>query len=226
MISVVTLAILSIHPNECWRSVPGGFKGNGVYDAAIDKFAQQECVFVEIGSLMGQSTCYMANSLKHRNISHVKFDVIDYWASMHVTRSDVSFDWLPPHQMKAAQKFGKGEMSMAWHYYMLKTHSWAMIRSVFHGSSTDPNIAKNYDDLSIDFVYLDTAHEASITKQELDLWWPKVKRQGLLCGDDYHPPDGSSTTLNNYAKAVDAWFNDNGIVVEYKGHSQFCVTKI
>jgi hypothetical protein len=90
MISFVTLAILSIHPNECWKSIPGGFKGNEVYNAAIDKFAQQDCVFVEIGSLMGQSTCYMANSLKLRNISHVQFDVIDYWASLHTPSC---FEW-------------------------------------------------------------------------------------------------------------------------------------
>ena len=227
MISVVHVAILSIHPNDCWKSIPGGFKGNRVYDSVIDKFARQnESVFVEIGSLMGQSTCYMANSLKRRNLSHVQFDVIDYWASLHVTRPDVSFDWLPPRQMKAAQMFGKGEMSMAWHYYMLKTHSWEMIRRVFHGSSTDRNIAQRYDDSSVDFVYLDTAHEASITEQELAIWWPKVKQKGLLCGDDYHTKnEGGSATLNNYAKVVDTWFNEKGLVVRYEGHSQFCVTK-
>jgi len=54
MISVVYVAILSIHPNDCWKSIPGGFKGNKVYESVIDKFAQQnESVFVEIGSLMG-----------------------------------------------------------------------------------------------------------------------------------------------------------------------------
>jgi hypothetical protein len=54
MISLVNVAILSIHPNDCYKSIPGGFKGNKVYDAVIEKYAQQNCVFVEIGSLMGQ----------------------------------------------------------------------------------------------------------------------------------------------------------------------------
>ena len=211
-------------PRQCWRDVPGGFKGNFVYEAVIDKFAStgSSCAFVEIGALMGQSTCYMARALRRKNITHVKFDVIDFWASLHDTRSDVSHSWLTPEQMQAAQRFGKGEMSMAWHYYMLHTESWGMLNNVFHASSTDRRIVAKYKNSSVDFVYLDTAHDARVTRHELSLWWPKVKIGGWLCGDDYDPSTPQSS-LRRYREAVDTWFGARGFRVKYWGQQQFCV---
>jgi len=218
-----------IRPEACWKLIPGGFKGNRVYEKAIKKFVSTSStsLFIEIGSLMGQSTCFMSNSLMSRNITTVDFDVIDYWASSHVKRSDISFDWLPSDQREVALKFGKGEMSMAWHHFMLKTNSWEMINKVFHGSSTDANIVNQYKDASVDFIYLDTAHDARITTQELDLWWPKLKRHGLLCGDDYYSTSESepNIALKNYAMVINSWFSEKGFNVKYEGQLQFCVTK-
>ena len=174
-------------PAKCWTEVPGGFKGNYVYEAALATLGRDGATFVEIGSLLGQSTCYMAHLLLANPMLRLNFDVIDYWARLDESAKDVAVSWMPTPQYAEAQRWGKGEMSMAWRYFMQKTGSWDAIRHVRHGSSIDPAVAQRYADNSIDFIYLDTAHDAALTRAELAIWWPKVKESGgWLCGDDYH----------------------------------------
>lgn len=42
-----------------------------------------------------------------------------------------------------------------------------------------------FEDESLDFVYIDANHAYNFVKQDIDLWWPKVKYKGWLCGHDY-----------------------------------------
>lgn len=45
--------------------------------------------------------------------------------------------------------------------------------------------SKNFDNLSLDFVYLDGRHHYQGVKEDIKYWYPKVKKGGLLCGHDY-----------------------------------------
>ena len=42
-----------------------------------------------------------------------------------------------------------------------------------------------FDDMSLDFAYIDGDHRYQAVLNDLHLWWPKVKHRGLLVGDDY-----------------------------------------
>lgn len=54
----------------------------------------------------------------------------------------------------------------------------------------DLEILPSFPDDYFDWVYLDTTHDYEHTKQELDLLKEKVKDDGLITGDDWHPdPD-------------------------------------
>lgn len=41
------------------------------------------------------------------------------------------------------------------------------------------------EDNTLDFVYIDAMHHYEAVKEDLALWFPKVKVGGLLCGHDY-----------------------------------------
>lgn len=50
---------------------------------------------------------------------------------------------------------------------------------------TSVDAAKTFADHSLDFVYLDAQHHYEAVKEDLQLWFPKVKHGGLLSGHDY-----------------------------------------
>lgn len=45
--------------------------------------------------------------------------------------------------------------------------------------------SKIFENESLDFAYIDANHAYSFVKQDINLWWPKVKKGGWLCGHDY-----------------------------------------
>ncbi len=45
--------------------------------------------------------------------------------------------------------------------------------------------SKRVEDSSIDLVYIDTVHSYETTLQDINLWLPKVKAGGILCGHNY-----------------------------------------
>lgn len=68
---------------------------------------------------------------------------------------------------------------------------------------------------SLDFVYIDGNHEFLHVAQDLTFWSPKVKKGGIVAGDDYIRPAGKYGQFNDvkdvvpafaYAKSVKPWF--------------------
>lgn len=45
--------------------------------------------------------------------------------------------------------------------------------------------AKLFADEYFDWIYIDANHTKKAVKEDLNLWWPKVKFGGYLCGHDY-----------------------------------------
>jgi FkbM family methyltransferase len=50
--------------------------------------------------------------------------------------------------------------------------------------------ANMFPDEYFDFVYIDADHSYEGVVRDMKAWWPKVKKGGLFCGDDYIPDDG------------------------------------
>ena len=45
--------------------------------------------------------------------------------------------------------------------------------------------AANVPNNSIDFIYVDAQHDYCGGKEDLEMWWPKLKVGGIMAGDDY-----------------------------------------
>lgn len=65
--------------------------------------------------------------------------------------------------------------------------------------------ANIFPDEYFDFVYIDADHSYEGVVRDLKAWWPKVKKGGLFCGDDYIPHDG------------DIWLTIEGQPPKYAG---------
>lgn len=53
---------------------------------------------------------------------------------------------------------------------------------------TSQDGSKEFEDNSLDFVYLDGDHSAGEVKKDIDYWLPKVKVGGILGGHDAKEP--------------------------------------
>jgi len=61
-------------------------------------------------------------------------------------------------------------------------------------------------DESQDFVYIDANHAAWAAAHDMELWWPKVKKGGFLCGHDYY-----QVGARDVKTAVDAFVAKRGL---------------
>ncbi len=76
--------------------------------------------------------------------------------------------------------------------------------------------SKNYNDEYFDIVYIDASHEYHPVKNDILSWLPKVKKGGVICGDDYTPG------WPGVVQAVNEIFENN---VNKVGHQQWWVKK-
>lgn len=116
---------------------------------------------IEIGSYMGESTMLFASS----NIFN-KIYTID------------------PH--KGNEGFSK-TYGYSWDdvkkQFELNTRYFDNISLI---SDYSFNVADRFDDNSIDFIYLDGAHNYDSVEKDINLYYPKVKDGGYIGGHDYN----------------------------------------
>jgi predicted O-methyltransferase YrrM len=71
------------------------------------------------------------------------------------------------------------------------------------------------EDGSLDLVFIDAGHTTEAVREDIQLWRPKLRPGGLLCGDDYHWPSvrkavdlkiGTVQTARDMRVADKLWF--------------------
>lgn len=50
---------------------------------------------------------------------------------------------------------------------------------------TSSEVAKTIEDGSLDWVYIDANHKYEAIKEDIELWFPKVRKGGVVSGHDY-----------------------------------------
>ncbi len=76
-------------------------------------------------------------------------------------------------------------------------------RSIIHRMFSK-EFADQTQDESIDFVYLDARHDYKAILDDINLWYPKVKRGGVFAGHDY-VNNGNPHNVIEVKSAVDDW---------------------
>lgn len=71
---------------------------------------------------------------------------------------------------------------------------------------TGQRFAKVIDDFCPNFVYIDSSHTYEETKEQLEIWWPKIALDGILAGHDYINGAGVK-------KAVDEFVANNSLTL-------------
>lgn len=178
-----------------YNNIEGFFDFEDVYKTMVDGLPENSH-FVEIGAFYGKSTAFMAVEIANSN-KKIKFDVVDTWRGSPEHQegawdhridfvNDTAFDTFT-NNLKPAEEY----------YTPIKL------------SSADA--AMTYADKSLDFVFIDAAHDYESVKTDILTWLPKIKTGGYMGGHDYTP--GSDPVWNNGVdKAVKEIFGDDFVV--------------
>lgn len=72
-------------------------------------------------------------------------------------------------------------------------------RWTFH-HEVDAVFVDDFEDASLDFVYIDSVHDYAHVKETFERWWPKVKAGGIIAGHDYCIAD-----IDKRESGIDTW---------------------
>jgi hypothetical protein len=147
--------------------------------------------FVEVGTWKGMSAAYMAVEIINSG-KNIKFDCVDCWEYIEELPDDISKD-LFPEDLYAT--FTKNIEPVKHIITPIKELSW--------------DGARHYENESLDFVFIDAAHDYESVKKDITAWLPKVKIGGTIAGHDY-------SWCEDVQKAVHEFF-DKSSVTESEG---------
>jgi hypothetical protein len=61
--------------------------------------------------------------------------------------------------------------------------------------------ARTIEDESLDFVFIDANHTYDSVREDIEAWYPKVRKDGLFCGHDYRSFPGVTQAVEEFAMA-------------------------
>lgn len=153
-----------------YKNLDGWFDFEEVY-ARMVAVAPTYAHFVEVGAYKGKSACFMAVEISNSK-KDINFDVIDTWEGSEEHLSGGIHESKDVIQRTLYDTFKRNVKPVA--------HLLTPIR----GTSLDA--VKRYRDASLDFVFIDAAHDYENVKADIIAWRPKVKSGGYLGGHDYN----------------------------------------
>lgn len=155
-----------------WQSIHGWSDDNmfHLYSQAV-KNSQDGYHFVEIGSWKGKSASFMCVEIINSG-KKIKFDCVDPWTGSEEHQK--GGDWEDKSVIEGTlfDEFIQNMKSVEGYYNAVKLPS--------------VEAAKLYDDESLDFVFIDGAHDYDNVCADIKAWLPKLKTGKLLSGHDWN----------------------------------------
>lgn len=154
-----------------YESVEGWFceTDKKIYDDAVDKFTDGD-VFVEIGSWKGRSASAMAVNIVNSNKA-IKFFCVDTWKGSEEHQEGQVFADVDVIGGSLLDRFLENTKPVENHIQIIRKESTVA--------------ANDFEDHSLAFVYIDASHDYESVKKDLNAWYPKVKKGGILAGHDW-----------------------------------------
>ena len=155
---------------DVYKGIQGWFNCPELYDEVVSK-AGLTGQFVEIGCWKGKSSAYMAEKI-YNSGKNITFYCVDTWEGT-VTEDH--------HQKDAAVIEGKL-------FDVFRKNMSVFDDMYIPLRMTSLKAADMFMDQWFDFVYIDASHEYQDVKDDINAWLPKVKKGGIIAGDDYNSP--------------------------------------
>ena len=142
---------------EVWFNYPE------LYKKMVEKFPSGS-KFVEIGSWKGMSASYMAVEIANSG-KDIDFYCVDTW------EGSVEHEQYGIETSNLYDTFLDNMEPVRKYYKAIRAQSLQAV--------------KQFEDNSLDFVFIDASHEYEDVKDDIRTWYPKVKEGGIIAGHDY-----------------------------------------
>ena len=121
--------------------------------------------FVEVGCWKGQSSYFMCDNII-KSGKEIEFFCVDTWegSNEHIGKYNLN---------NLYETFLNNMKLFESYYFPLKLNSI--------------DASKRFKNNSLDFVFIDAAHDYESVKADILAWLPKLKKSGILAGHDYYP---------------------------------------
>jgi hypothetical protein len=148
-----------------------------LYEMIVKKY-NNNSHFVEVGVWKGMSACFMVVEIVNSG-KNIKFDCVDTWDYVESSNEiqELQFNNL-------FDIFKRNIEPVKDKINIIKSISW--------------DGALNYEDNSLEFVFIDAGHDYESVKKDLNAWYPKVKLGGTIAGHDYHYDCGVYPAVNEF----------------------------
>lgn len=181
-----------------YNDIHGWFTFPDLYSRVVSQFPSGSH-FVEIGVWKGKSASYMAVEILNSK-KKIQFDCIDTWEGSE-EHLDVGGEAFEPNLLT--------NKDWLWESFLSNISAVKTVINPIRKHSLEA--VDLYGDNSLDFVFIDAAHDYENVTKDIQAWFPKVKDGGIIAGHDY-------TWGPEVKKAADDFFGAKGLpVMEEEG---------
>jgi len=153
-----------------YNEIFGWFDFENVYKMIVDE-APENSTIVEIGALIGKSTCFLAVDA-HNSGKNLRIISCDIFCSLPQTHEIYS--------VAGCSYVGDGNYQWICERNVKNSKAEIELRKI-----DGLILANEFQDESVFAVWIDASHEYPETKAMIEAWYPKVSKGGFLGGHDY-----------------------------------------
>lgn len=155
----------------------------GLYDL-IKKYITEESVMVELGSFSGVSSELFA---------------------LHCKTIYCVDPWIPYWEINDSKKLNYAEQNFD---NMMKNYN-----NIIKVKLKSCDAYNNFEDKSLDLVYIDSDHSSENVEKEIVMWLPKIKNNGYISGHDINLPTVFNVITKHFDPTYIELFNDTSWIV-------------
>jgi len=110
----------------------------------------------------------------------------------------------PQPENSGPEKWLPGENGHAWDHERNYNSMLAVCEKFSHRARIikdySVNAAKQFENNSIDFVFIDADHSYKSVCEDIDAWSPKIRAGGMIIGHDFHFPGVSKAVIEKFGE--------------------------
>lgn len=190
---------------DSWRLIPGWFNSTTTLHYILSELPEDGYCYVEVGTYMGRSLSFFTETALMYSMKGKIYGIDTFNGSTeHRDPNNQSYmpelETNPDYMYEQYLKFTRP----------IKPH----IQTIRKGSV---EASQQFEDNSIDGLYLDAAHDYDNVRADLEAWYPKMKKEKLLlAGDDWKWP-GVRMAVINFAQ-------ENGLCILFPQSNNYIIT--